>query len=270
MIIGCGRSGNTMLRSMLIRGGEIVIPPESYVWPALMDEFYSMRWRPWDEFADWALDKFRQSDFGLTDEELAGIKSQARALKTRSLASVIDTVYRHFAHERRWGDKTPYNTLHLSKIERLFPKAQYIHIVRDPRAVTLSHVKASEVSPTIKKTTFEQSAERWCISVQNARRLARQVGPSRYFEVRYEDLVVEPEHRLQRVCAFARLTYSPAMLTFHEDAASLGDVARLEHHAKVRTPLDAARCDAWRHDMPRDAFAVVTELTAGLRSLFGY
>lgn len=43
MIIGCGHSGNTMLRSMLIHSGQIAIPPESYVWPAVARGFSTWR-----------------------------------------------------------------------------------------------------------------------------------------------------------------------------------------------------------------------------------
>ena len=228
------------------------------------------------DLVEFAVDKFKSSDFAWPDAEFALVKERCRALARgrRSLAAIIDQIYCHSAHlaqkaGARWGDKTPYNALHLEKLEGLFPRAQYVHIVRDPRAVALSHVKAAERSPKIVTRDFRSAAERWNVSVAQARRLKGRF-PKRVFEVRYEDLLSATEDWLRKICSFAGLSFSAEMLSFYESAASLGDVAAFAHHAKVRGPLDRNRSEAWRTDMPSDAVALVTDLTRKQRPLFGY
>lgn len=277
MIIGCGRSGNTLLRSMLVAGGGIAIPPESYVWPGLVEEFPGRRFAPWPEVADWAVEKFRHSDFDYDDADFDRLKQASAALpaERRSLASILDEIYRFDAAKRghwpgRWGDKTPLNTLHLDSIARLFPYAQYIHIVRDPRAVALSRHRAASISPTMATRSFDEIIDRWLRSVDNARQLRRRLGPSRVFELRYEDLIADPGPQLEAVCRFADLKYSAAMLAFHDGASNLGDVMAFAHHENVRKPLDQSRGEAWRNDIPADVHASVSKRTQKLRTIYGY
>ena len=56
MIVGCGRSGNTLLRSMLVQGGEIAIPPESYVWPSIARGYAKWRYSSWQTVTDQVVD----------------------------------------------------------------------------------------------------------------------------------------------------------------------------------------------------------------------
>jgi hypothetical protein len=69
----------------------------------------------------------------------------------------------------------------------------------------------------------------WRLEVAGARRFGREAAAGRYLELRYEDLVAEPEARLREVCRFLGLELEPAMLEYHRrvDAAQLADHPRL-------------------------------------------
>src|SRR5205807_5792933 len=59
---------------------------------------------------------------------------------------LVDAVFAAFAQSQgkpRWGDKTPNNVLHLPLLSRLFPDAQFVHIVRDGREVAASLAEQS-------------------------------------------------------------------------------------------------------------------------------
>jgi protein-tyrosine sulfotransferase len=277
MIVGCGRSGNTLLRSMLVHGGEIAIPPESYVWPAIARGYAHWRYSSWRTVTDQVVDAFTRSEFALSSLDRSLMKARAQELPglQRSLASILNIIYESHCRlsgfaGRRWGDKTPFNILDIGVIQPIFPAAQYIHIVRDPRAVALSYVKAARTSSGIRETTFADSARRWRVSVRNARALRTRVGSRRYCELRYEDLVRAPEEELRRICQFLGEAYTPAMLSFDEGANKLGDVPSQAHHAKVRTPLDPSRCNGWASEISRPDRETVDEITSGYRQLFGY
>ena len=65
----------------------------------------------------------------------AGGRARAAA-GGRRFADVIDAVYRGYAEargKRRYGDKTPSYMQHLGLLDRVFPGARYVHIVRDGR-----------------------------------------------------------------------------------------------------------------------------------------
>jgi hypothetical protein len=263
---------------MLIQGGELAIPPESYVWSDVARDFSRWRFFSWKDVTNPVIEAFGNgSDFGLSDPDVQLIKSRAHALpyERRSLASLIDLIYRTYCEINsfsvsRWGDKTPLNILGIRMIEDIFPLAQYVHIVRDPRAVALSIMKAAELSPRIRERSYAQAADRWNISIRNARSLAQRIGPKRYLEVRYEDLVHNPERELGHICTFLRLSYNPAMLAFHESASRLGDLAMHRHLKRVGQPLDATRSDAWKHSISPGDRLTVERLTVRYRKLFGY
>ena len=275
MIVGCGRSGNTLLRSMLVAGGEIGIPPESYVCPSLARRFARWRFAKWQFVARQVVRSFEGSDFGFTNEILGGIEAEAIRLPNPSLAAALNLVYVTYCNlnglaGRRWGDKTPLNILDIRVIEDIFPAAQYVHIVRDPRAVALSIVEAARTSSRIREKTLSAAAERWNKSVRNARALEKRIGRGRFHEVKYEALVQNPEAELSRLCRFLGLQFKPEMLSFYHTADRLGDVPILSHHAQVLKPLDPARAHSWRHKITASDRTTVERMTARYRREFGY
>jgi hypothetical protein len=278
LIIGCGRSGSTLLRSMLVAGGHVAIPPESYVWPQVLRRFALLRFARWDRLSKTVIDAFEMHpEFYTWDFDLQEVRSRATQLPParRSLASVIDVIYGGYAAQhgqpgQRWGDKTPVNTLFLPLVAQVFPEAQYVHVIRDPRAVALSYVQAAKGSRGIGVSTYQAAADRWVEAVSRSRALGRRLGSGRYVEVLYEDLVRTPESELKKVCAFLDLPFTPGMLEFYGHADKLGDTRHHEHHRGVRGPLDISRIDQWEQDLDLGARRLVEDRTRMLAWEYGY
>ena len=97
---------------------------------------------------------------------------------------------------------------HFDWLDKVWPNARYIHIVRDPR----------DVAPSVMKMGWAGnpwSAARDWVSAECAwDRLAPRLADDRKFELRMETLVSEPENTLQRVCAFLGIAYTDAMLSY--------------------------------------------------------
>ena len=92
--------------------------------------------------------------------------------------------------------------------------------------------------------TVPDFACQWRREVLAARALGRRVGPERYLELAYEALVRDPGRELARVCAFAGLTYEPAMLGYADDV----DVSTKPHQQNLKRPPTAGLRD-WRAAM---------------------
>lgn len=126
----------------------------------------------------------------------------------RNLAAVLDAIYRFFARQqakRRWCEKTPQHVQHLESLAHLFPNAKFIHVVRDGRDCAASFHRRWKRQPEL--TIF-----RWKKVVMGGHRQGSRLGPERYLEIRYEDLTVEPELWLRRICEFLDLAFDAAML----------------------------------------------------------
>ena len=140
-----------------------------------------------------------------------GLELDVRSLEHhRSFSGMVRDVFAAWAvaeGKPRWGEKTPQYALALAAMERIFPGAQVVHVIRDPRAVTASMLRRPWGPATVRS-----AAAAWRDTVEAARRDSRRLGPGRYHEVRYESLVQEPEPVLRELCGFLRERFEPAML----------------------------------------------------------
>jgi hypothetical protein len=247
VILGVSRSGTTLLKEMLDRHSELAVPSESYFIPQLWDRRGP---RPDAEAILADLGRLaRVREWGVTPEDV-----RRRLAPDPSFAEVIAAVYGAYADARgkaRFGDKTPAYMQHLDLLERVFPHPQYVHIVRDGRDARLSFA-AMRRRPRFnwaRPRGLGDFACQWDLEVRAARRLGSTVGRGRYLEIRYEDLVAEPERALREVCAFVGLSYEPEMLDYHHGL----DASTLEDHPRLAQPPTAGVRD-WREQMtPRDA-----------------
>lgn len=181
---------------------------------------------------------------------------------------------------RRFGDKTPWNVRHLERIVGIFPDARIIHLVRDPRANVASRRRLPDTSQDVLS-----NAVKWRLDVLAARRFAEGplATPARFHELRYEDLVQEPEARVRAICAFIGEPFAPEMLAFHTDHDVMFkdqpwkegvfrpvNTGSLEQWRKALSPAQARLIELVcaremaRHGYPADAAASLTRVAAQL------
>lgn len=104
------------------------------------------------------------------------------------------------------GDKTPWNTFHLRKIASNFPNALFVHIVRDGREVAASYEKSLG---ELMNLTVTDGAKRWRDSLTKVDSMRGFLG-DRLIELKYEDLVRDPDATLDRLSQ--RLGLKPRVL----------------------------------------------------------
>jgi hypothetical protein len=186
-------------------------------------------------------------------------------------ASFPDAVRRAYgqwaahAGKPRYADKTPMHVSHLPRLARMFPEARFVHLVRDGRDVALSYCTV-EWGPA----TVTEAALLWRRRVAAGRRAGRRLGPGRYREVRYEDLVAEPERVVRELCAFLDLAWDDTLLRYPARAGEVIAATRFPAaHDRLRLPPTPGLRD-WRRDMdPVDIAAF--EAVAGRELVaFGY
>jgi hypothetical protein len=120
------------------------------------------------------------------------------------------------------GDKSPGYVRNMPVLHELFPHARFVHLIRDGRDVCMSAVnwrKADRVFggyATWPQDRITTAALWWERSVRLGRESGRALGPELYAEVRYEDLVADPEGECRRLCHFLGVEFDAAMLRFHE------------------------------------------------------
>lgn len=147
----------------------------------------------------------------------------------------------------------------------LFPESRFIHVIRDGRDVALSYLQGGWGPKTL-----AGNAVYWKRFVRHGRREGARLGPHRYSEVRYEDLLDDPEREVRRLSRFVGLEFDDSMLRYFERAqALLVTPKHLQTHGALRLPPTKGLRD-WRHEMPRDDVALFESLAGDLLNELGY
>jgi hypothetical protein len=264
IVLGVRRSGTTLLRVMLDRNSRLAVPDESYFLPQLAHRHSD---RPdLDSF----LDDLRRLPT-LREWELSPDDVRGRLRPGMTLGDAVGAVYETYAAARgkeRWGDKTPMYMQFLPLLERLFPDARYVHLIRDGRDAALSFLGMPEGVVTrtwAHPTDAAGFACQWRTEVAAAHGLGRRVGAGRYLELRYEQLVEDPERELKRICTFAELPFEADMLSY----AGNVDVSRKPHQQSLTKPPTPGLRN-WRAAMSPEDVAAFQEIAADVLAALGY
>jgi hypothetical protein len=102
------------------------------------------------------------------------------------------------------GEKDPYHVVNFPALNKMFPEAKVIHIIRDGRGVVVSawhhnlRITAQGVQTAGFDKFMDEAAGQWGAMHRRARETAHLLG-GRYLEVRYEDLLADPLPQLKKV-----------------------------------------------------------------------
>ncbi len=184
------------------------------------------------------------------------------------MPALLTALYAEYAREAgkpRFADKTPRNVLHVGLIGRSIPESRFVHLVRDGRDVVPSLVGLQYFPDR-----FAEAVVYWSERVRHGRAAGSALGPDRYQEVRYEELVADPEATLRRLCSFLDLAYDDAMLDYHERADEVvAAVSELGHHQGLwQPPTPGLR--SWRATMSSHDQELFELLAGSTLDEFGY
>jgi hypothetical protein len=187
-IVGCPRSGTTMLQQALNRHSAIVIPPETKF-------FFSFLGRSRES----QLKHLKRIN---ADLQIGMPAPQQRIRSGPGARAFYDQMARLYLQKLgrngdvHFGEKTPEHTGRLRLVRRLFPDAKVIFIYRDGRDVALSMTKVPWMDPDL-YVNFAVWLYYYRILTQ-----ARSGEPPGLLCVRYEDLVTNPPEELRIILAF--------------------------------------------------------------------
>lgn len=148
----------------------------------------------------------------------------------------------HGGEAIRVVDKTTINFLHLGLIARLFPKARLIHCTRNARDTCLSCFFHNFASPGL-SFTFDL-ADLGAFHRDYERLMAhwRAVLPLRMTDVRYEELVGEPERWSRAIVEFCGLEWDARCLEFHRSER----IVQTASAQQVREPVHSRAVGRWK------------------------
>jgi hypothetical protein len=205
------------------------------------------------------------SDLGLGDSDVRALMESEHIVDAASAVRELFARYAARYGKTRYGNRTVTHVLSLPWIATLLPEARFIHMIRDGRDVALALVQA-QFGP---KTAVD-AALRWKRLVSRGRAGGVHLGPLRYREVRYEELIRDPEEVVRSVCDFIDLDFEPGMLAYYKKLEEVGGIDFTNPDFRdLRRPPTRGLTD-WRTTMDPEDLLVFETVAGETLARFGY
>jgi Sulfotransferase family len=203
-VLGCGRSGTTLLYHMLLSAGNFAVyRVESNVINLLEPRFGDLSVHRNQR-------RLLDAWYGSRLYTLSGLdKPQVEkrvADECRNGGDFLRIIMEEMARKQgveRWADTTPEHLLHLPRIKQTIPSALIIHIIRDGRDVALSTEKLGYIRPLPwdRRPPPMAAGLYWEWMVNKGRRDGKNLGGD-YIEVHFEELIAHPQETLTKLSQF--------------------------------------------------------------------
>lgn len=245
-IVGTSRSGSTLLRNMLSRHPRVGVVNESH-WLPRMYEFFGTGSARVEEILQiidkthWDSGK-RVIDVNLElagmawDELLTRLRRRLGSWTTATALhdAVVDELFRGGSPDLIRGDKTPDYGYHMNLLQELWPQARFVHVVRSGLNTALSMSKHKGCQLMIsggydnwcslsydhlykrykrRKLPLAEFVASWRRRINRIRNEAASLQADSYLELRYEDLINQPEVALTTVANFLAIDDETQWLT---------------------------------------------------------
>lgn len=249
---GCGRSGTTLFKELLNRHSRCACGPET--------SLYGLAFNIDNIAAPWDMDQ----------GHLKGIV--ARSSNLIEFADLFAGEFLEAEGKVRWVEKTPNNVRAIDRLLTWYPNGKFIHVVRDGRDVVCSlrhhpkhRVVDGKIVPFECTNSVEQSATRWLEDTMVG--LAMKDHP-RCLEVRYEDLVTEPEAVVRRVCDFIGEPFEPGMLDWNAQIEQRS--GQNLNNERASSAISSKSIGRWSSDLSVDECQRFIDIAGEMLITLGY
>ena len=257
-IVGCTRSGTTLISRMLDSHSNLAVYHESHFYHLLHHDLH--RYGDLKQLAN--LRRFitdvrevlrRQKKMPPPEE-----KEFLDALSAPTFENVLAAMLHLYAKQQekiRGGDKTPGHHSYLGEILEKLPGSPVIFVLRDPRDAVLAIREKFGVS-------LKGATALWNAAFVSYTKFSRRVHL-----VRYEDLVRRPVETVQAMCAYLGEKYEPDMLRFFEHIPAR--LAKIRYNQDLLGPVEPSHIGRFRELPRRDIEQIEAACGIGMESM-GY
>lgn len=262
-IIGCGRSGTTLLREIMNQAPDLFILRESGFIPELYKERKKYGRFSTDEAREEFIDDLktfertsRDTAFDIFEMSESKARMILEEVSPTNFAGAVSALYSATALQKGgeiWGDKTPLYTSHIDLIKEVYPSAKIIHIIRDPRDVSKSIKKAGW------SLTLKGAARIWKKQIRKGLE-GRQLDEDSYYEIKYESLLISPRTELKKLFGWLDISYPEDLVDRYEKSGAKIDSKFENLHQNIGRPIQKSRAFSWKKNMKKADIAIIEKV----------
>lgn len=275
-IVGMGRSGTTLMQTILDANENVILPIESRLiihqkkkyfsvtrWsPALIDAFITDLYKDKKFSQYWAVDPvtLRKSIDALPIEELT----------FQVLCKMVYLGYPSPFPKGRillLGDKNPVYSTFIKDLTEVFPEARFIHLTRDYRDNITSNRQV------FRRQNVAQLALKWKVYniLIEAEKKKRK---DRFYMLKYEDLAARPDLYVPEICRFLEITFYPGMLDYYTTMQQVTERKYkkeiVEVHPNIVKPVNTAQVQKWKKALTEQEIEIIDYVAGKYAARYGY
>ena len=250
-IVGCPRSGTTLLQRLLDCHPQVAVTPETHWIPRWYEKNGAKGITPEGMVSGKLINRLlaypRFLELGINRKELKALSRPRRTVPYTRFVSALFDLYGQKRGKRLVGDKTPGYARNLNTLHALWPAAKLVHLIRDGRDVSLSvlnwqRARGWQAGEGLARfSAWSESplcaaALWWEWHVRLAREAGAALEQPVYTELRYEDLVADPGGQCRKLCAFLGIPYIEDMLRLYDSRARESNAGDEKHPWRPITP----------------------------------
>lgn len=256
-IVGCGRSGTSLLRSMLNYHRDIFIPTESLF---LVDYLKYERLLGIETVKRMILNEPQLKLWFKGKENIINKNYN----NVRDIISDLHTIEMKKTGAKFWGQKTPRFIRYAALFKNTFPDIKFIIVVRDPRAVANSFI-----SSIAHNSSLYYSMDRWVNDNIKGLELQEKY-PADTMIVKYENLVTDPKNELVSICSFLNIPFDQNMSNYYKKGnTEYSDLAK-QTFKDLNKPPVKENILKWKNSLSHRQISFIENHCKELMNYFGY
>lgn len=227
-VVGTGRCGTTLLWRMLNCHPDLYVFRETHWIVPLSGRFASGMFRA-NDMLDVVMRTNHVTGFPVTELNVDEFKRSRHWQEEACVADFVDGIGYFLAEsegKRMWADKTPDYGAHLTMLQRLWPQAKFIHLIRNGIQTARSmsrHIgyqalasigcdnwstMALDYSPPpndLSAAPLDRYPKLWHDRLTSIRKQSQLLVPGSYIEIFHEEVMNDPRSQLLRIAKHAGL-----------------------------------------------------------------
>lgn len=276
-ILGRGRSGTTLLQTILDTHSQIQFPIESRL-IIYLSKKYSGHHNITEKFiCSFLNDLFLENKFRThwklkrTDLERLLLLNLGQKLSFETLCKIIYLQYPSLFSKTKIkfiGDKNPTYSIFTAKLIEFFPNAKFIHLVRNPKDNIVSH------RDIFSRSNIAFLAQGW-ISYNRYIEKCKKKFPEKFITIRYEDFVSDPTSTITFIAKHLNLDANDLNLNLELESNkkyhSHLKGKEFEHfHKNLLKPINTDQIEKWRLRLTKKEIDLIEYITHEYAASYNY
>lgn len=263
------RSGSNFLTSLMNGHPDVSAPPPSHLFRLFCQNIH--RYGNTDHRHTWEL---LCEDFLIAFESTLGKwNTSPGLLELVGQSRRLDALLRYVYEKEARNDAANLCFVKENKVYDLmtfltewFPLAKFVHLVRDPRDVAASLLNTRSMEGGVRRATsmWQHDQEK-----TTALLLDKEYS-DKFCTVRYEDILLDPETELGRLCDHIQREFSLKMLDFHMDDRVVKNALRIEAWSNLKKGILSSNAGKYQNTLSPTDIAYVEQKCAKLMNYYGY